>query len=161
MDNDCDGSTDEAGSAGSTVFYADADGDGYGDAATGATACSAPSGYVSDDTDCCDIDGGAYPGSPLWGTGLNACGDFDYDCDGTETKQYTDIGSCSPYGEECDVVGVGWSSVVPECGDSGDLIEYCEVEIEYIDLGGEFGGGVIILELCVPEVSGAMNQACR
>ncbi len=43
------------------TFYADGDGDGFGDAATTATACVAPPGFVEDDTDCDDTDA-AVPG---------------------------------------------------------------------------------------------------
>ena len=54
---------DEGLGSGST-YYADTDGDGYGDAGSSVTACSAPTGYVSDDTDCDDTDATVYPGAP-------------------------------------------------------------------------------------------------
>jgi hypothetical protein len=41
VDDDCDGEVDEDGG---TDWYADADGDGFGDAAAVATACEAPEG---------------------------------------------------------------------------------------------------------------------
>jgi Trypsin/Putative metal-binding motif len=37
-------------------FYADADGDGFGDPATGIPACNAPEGYVDNGDDCDDTD---------------------------------------------------------------------------------------------------------
>ena len=37
-----------------TTWYEDADGDGLGDAGSSQSACTAPSGYVSDATDLCD-----------------------------------------------------------------------------------------------------------
>ncbi|WP_255745081.1 MopE-related protein, partial [Aestuariivivens marinum] len=46
-DNDCDGQTDEGVT---TTYYADADGDGYGDAASTTQSCLVPVGYVSDNT---------------------------------------------------------------------------------------------------------------
>ena len=52
VDNDCDGATDEAGSVGSSTYYLDADSDGYGSSGASISSCSAPSGYVSDSTDC-------------------------------------------------------------------------------------------------------------
>ncbi|MCF8247796.1 MAG: hypothetical protein K9J37_03950 [Saprospiraceae bacterium] len=59
LDDDCDGTTDE----GVTItYYADVDGDTYGDPAMTMQACTAPSGYVSDNTDCDDTDANEYPG---------------------------------------------------------------------------------------------------
>jgi hypothetical protein len=74
IDDDCDGDVDEGVQ---TTFHADADGDGYGDAASTAEACAAPSGYVSDDTDCDDADATVSP------AGTELCNGVDDDCDGT------------------------------------------------------------------------------
>ena len=76
VDNDCDGTVDEADAVDASAWYADADSDGYGDAGTTDSACSAPSGYVSDATDCDDRDAGAFPGAPEF------CDGTDNDCDG-------------------------------------------------------------------------------
>jgi hypothetical protein len=70
-DNDCDGVTDEGEAVDALPWYADADGDGYGwfyDPAT--MACTAPSGFVSDNTDCDDGEAAVYPGagSCTWAT---------------------------------------------------------------------------------------------
>ncbi|MCL6583859.1 MAG: DUF1566 domain-containing protein [bacterium] len=51
VDNDCDGLVDEGLMR---TYYLDADGDGYGNANKSVQACSAPSGYVEDGTDCDD-----------------------------------------------------------------------------------------------------------
>ena len=42
-------------------FYADTDGDGFGDPATGVPACTAPQGYVDNSNDCDDTDTGVSP----------------------------------------------------------------------------------------------------
>ncbi len=42
-----------------SAFYADADGDGRGDAATVAITCDAPAGYVTSSDDCDDGDASA------------------------------------------------------------------------------------------------------
>lgn len=61
IDNDCDGDTDDddpdvdTSTTGST-FYADNDGDGYGDLTNTIDACYQPSGYVEDSADCLDSD---------------------------------------------------------------------------------------------------------
>jgi hypothetical protein len=51
VDDNCDGNVDEGVLQ---TFYLDSDGDTYGDAGTSTQACSAPSGYVSNDGDCDD-----------------------------------------------------------------------------------------------------------
>ncbi|MFN3997653.1 MAG: MopE-related protein [Algoriphagus sp.] len=51
VDNNCNGQIDEGVQ---TTFYQDLDGDGFGNPAISQQACSAPSGYVSNNTDCND-----------------------------------------------------------------------------------------------------------
>ena len=78
VDDDCDGLTDDAdpGITGQDTWYADADADGYGDAASATLACDQPSGFVSNDEDCDDSDAGVHPGA------TEVCNDIDDDCDG-------------------------------------------------------------------------------
>jgi hypothetical protein len=73
VDNDCDGEIDEDGG---TVWYADLDGDGAGDAGTVYIGCSAPSDHVSTPFDCDDTDAAVRPG------GTEICNGVDDDCDG-------------------------------------------------------------------------------
>ncbi|MFT4627737.1 MAG: hypothetical protein ACI8PZ_006424 [Myxococcota bacterium] len=68
VDQDCAG-----GDRGS--WYADRDGDGYGDAGAAACVEDAPAGHVRDDTDCDDTDPGAFPGAE------ERCNGRDDDCD--------------------------------------------------------------------------------
>ncbi|MCB9762176.1 MAG: hypothetical protein H6739_20420 [Alphaproteobacteria bacterium] len=74
-DDNCDGETDEDTAFDVETFYADFDGDGYGNAAYATDACDAPAGYVDDDTDCDDTEAGAYPGA------TETCDEVDNDCD--------------------------------------------------------------------------------
>jgi len=56
VNNDCDTETDEDHALDATTWYADTDGDGYGDPAVTDVECYQPSGYVADNTDCDDGD---------------------------------------------------------------------------------------------------------
>lgn len=78
IDDNCDGTVDEDSALDAIVWYLDADSDGYGDASYTTTACSVPSGYVSNATDCDDTTSLANPGL------TEICSDgIDNDCDGT------------------------------------------------------------------------------
>lgn len=57
VDNDCDGLTDadDTSLSDGTTYYPDVDGDEFGDkSSSGKIACSLPSAYVTDNTDCDD-----------------------------------------------------------------------------------------------------------
>lgn len=74
IDDNCNGSIDEGLTF--TTYYADADGDGYGDAATSVSSCSPVAGYVTDNTDCNDAENTVYPGA------IEICDGLDNDCNG-------------------------------------------------------------------------------
>ena len=67
-------------SAGASSWYADADGDGYGEGASVLTACEPPEGLVAESGDCDDEDGDLNPGAE------EVCGDgIDQDCTGADS----------------------------------------------------------------------------
>jgi hypothetical protein len=71
FDNDCDGVTDEDDALDALPWFEDADTDGYGwfyDEAS--MACTQPTGFVADNTDCDDTDAAIFPGagSCTWAT---------------------------------------------------------------------------------------------
>ncbi|MEO0600853.1 MAG: malectin domain-containing carbohydrate-binding protein, partial [Myxococcota bacterium] len=76
LDNDCDGTVDGPDSTDALTFYADSDGDGFGDASVTAFDCAAPAGFVADATDCDDSTSTVSPGNP------ELCNGFDDNCDG-------------------------------------------------------------------------------
>jgi hypothetical protein len=76
VDNDCNGQIDDALPL--TTYYADADGDGYGNPAVSVTTCAtaAPAGHVTNNTDCDDTNPDIHPGV------TETCDNVDNDCNG-------------------------------------------------------------------------------
>ncbi len=73
IDDNCNGLIDEGVMA---TWYADADGDGYGNPAVTALGCVAPTGFVADNTDCHDGKAHINPGMP------ELCNGLDDNCNG-------------------------------------------------------------------------------
>jgi|GEM_PF-2063342 len=74
IDDNCDGNIDEGVAP---TWYADTDGDGYGDPNITQIACNAPQGFVSNNGDCVDTDAYIHPGA------LEDCTNLtDENCDG-------------------------------------------------------------------------------
>jgi hypothetical protein len=74
LDDNCNGTVDEGVK---TTYYRDADGDGYGSAATTTQACSLPTGYVTNSTDCNDGSSAVHPGA------TELCNNIDDNCNGS------------------------------------------------------------------------------
>ena len=72
LDNDCDTLIDEGLLQ---TWYADSDGDSYGNPSDTTQSCLQPSGYVTDSSDCNDAENTVYPGAP------ELCDGLDNDCD--------------------------------------------------------------------------------
>jgi len=126
LDNDCDGTIDEAG--GTASWYVDADGDGYG---TGtATRSSTPiEGSVTRDGDCADDDAARSPGAP------ELCNGIDDDCDGTVDGGLAARRCFFSEGfGVCGAVGPGIGCVLGVCGAgrddcNDDASDGCEIDL--------------------------------
>ncbi len=78
-DDNCNGLVDDAdpGVIGVSTWFADADGDGFGDGAVSVNSCSPPGGYVDNADDCDDTDASVNPGT------AEVCSNgVDDNCDG-------------------------------------------------------------------------------
>ena len=77
QDNDCDGLEDDLDPSvvNQPFWYADGDGDGFGDVLTLVQSCDGPGGYTSDNTDCNDGDGAVHPNAQ------EECDGIDNNCD--------------------------------------------------------------------------------
>lgn len=112
------------------TWYADLDGDGYGDPDAPVTACVQPDFYVADDTDCDDNNADARPNQNSWFDTPRDDGSYDYNCDGTDTQRWTDIATCSATGAIGTLIFCdgddGWDNRVPDCGGSRDWESNCD-----------------------------------
>jgi len=104
QDNDCDTLIDEEDAAPPT-WYSDFDGDSFGNPTNSVTACLAPPSYISESTDCDDLDASTYPGA------TEICDGTDNNCDLS-----IDEGVTTTFFGDSD--GDGY-------GDSGDPVQAC------------------------------------
>jgi hypothetical protein len=128
VDNDCDGLIDDEDDSVTerSTWYTDADGDGFGDPATGAEACEAPDGSLTDASDCDDGDAAVNPDAG------EICDGIDNDCDGLVDDDDPDItgramwyadddgdgyGDPDDHSPACDQPG-GYVSDASDCDDS-------------------------------------------
>jgi len=133
QDDDCDGQVDPVWSQGCTLYFKDADNDGYGDADTPAKCYCQPTGFfkVLTATDCYDGNINAHPGQIGWFSVHRGDGSFDYDCSGSETKQWTALaGGCEIFGDLCSGIE-GWDAAVPFCGFYGTWLYSCDWNLPF------------------------------
>jgi len=109
VDNNCNDEIDESGAEGEEIWYADLDGDDYGDPDNSISACSEPDeGYVSNSDDCNDEDGAANP------EGIETCATaYDDNCD--DEINEPDADGCTNYFIDTDGDGYGIASYACLC----------------------------------------------
>jgi hypothetical protein len=155
LDDDCDGGID-LGALDASTWFADADIDGFGDAAVSQQACDAPAGFVSSDTDCDDTSASVRPGA------AELCNGIDDDCDGATDDGATDAAT---WYEDTDddgwgVLGntlvtctppAGWADRPGDCDDALDAVnpeaqESCNALDDdcdgFVDEDGALGGSL-------------------
>ena len=112
VDNDCDGVADEDSAQDAASWYADLDGDGYGNPDWSVPGCDPPEGFILDDTDCDDTRPDVNPGE------AERCDDtaLDEDCDGLWDEHDTDPLNATRYYPDADGDGYGlWVGFVDTC----------------------------------------------
>jgi hypothetical protein len=73
LDDNCNGQVDEN----TLTFYRDSDSDNFGDPNVSTRACTRPTGFVANNTDCNDADNQIFPGN------AEVCDNKDNNCNGT------------------------------------------------------------------------------
>ncbi len=148
LDDDCDGLTDGADDAEPVRWFADLDGDGFGDpTAELALACDAPADASTDPSDCDDSDAAVNPAATeVWYDGV------DQDCDGASDDDADGDGfdAEAQGGADCDD---GEAAVNPAaieiCGDGLDndcdgVADSCQVDRVFTgEATGDQAGGAL------------------
>ncbi len=162
-----------------TVFYADADGDGFGDIDLDSIACNMPIGFVNDSTDCDDTNNLIFP------TATDICNAIDDNCNGLTDEDVTafhwfmdtdndGFGDVLNDSVSCFTLG-GFVLDSTDCNDANILIhptaieicnaldDNCNTDIDeglvfytfFIDADGDgFGDSDIYISSCFEEVLG-------
>ncbi len=135
-DEDCDGAFDEDDAVGGGPWYADADGDGWGDDTDVSTTCVAADDRVASGGDCDDADTAYHPGA----LEIDCVDPADYNCDGSSGR--------------ADLDGDGWAAC-RDCDDadpdrSPSAVETCDGADE--DCDGEADEDVADADEWFPDV---------
>jgi hypothetical protein len=107
IDDDCNGLIDDGITF--NTYYADNDGDSFGDANNSIDECSQPAGYVTNNTDCNDNNANQNAAS------TEICNGEDDDCDGTIDNGLVFL----DYYVDADGDGFGTGDVTSSCTDLG------------------------------------------
>ena len=137
-DNDCNGYTDDddSGVTGTSIWYADADADGWGATAYTSEACDQPSGSTATDGDCDDGEPSTNPGA------TEACDGADNDCDGDTDEGLLGSGASCPAESCLEILNEGSST-----GDGSYTIDFGGVSTETeCDMSTDGGGWTLVFE---------------
>ena len=106
IDNDCDGDIDDGDSSvtGTTTWFIDFDGDGFGYEGYTRESCVMPSGYTTDSSDCDDGDPNVNPSA------TEVCNEMDDDCDGDVDDDDLDLDPTTAFLWYIDDDGDGFGS---------------------------------------------------
>ena len=164
QDDDCDLVTDEGGAVDALTWYADDDGDGYGDVYTYDRECWQPTGFVANYDDCDDADATHFPGADEY------CDGADDDCDGSVDESgavdapiwYQDIDAdgfgdaSSPLDGECSLPS-GYSADATDCNDNESTVYPGAAEKPYDGVDQDCNGE----DLCDVDEDGFDASQCE
>jgi hypothetical protein len=161
IDDDCDALVDDLDSdlLDGSIWYADADNDGYGDATTGAVACTQPDAAVDNDDDCDDGSDAVHPAID------EVCDGIDNDCDGLTDDADDGVVGRELFYADSDGDGLGAAATEmdacscpkgyvandDDCDDSA--LEVGSAQHYYDDTDGDGYGDGAAHEACTPDAN--------
>ncbi len=139
IDDNCNGLVDgdDPNIQGQTIFFADTDGDGFGDPQNTMIACTLPTGFSTNQNDCDDSNPEINPDS------TESCNGIDDDCDGLidsddenvegELTWYADTDG-DGFGDELNILTsceqpTGYTNDLSDCDDTDSSINPDAIEI--------------------------------
>jgi hypothetical protein len=151
QDNDCDTLTDDADPdldlSSATTWYADTDGDGYGDIDSPVVSCEPGAAEVADNTDCDDLDATTSPGAP------ELCDGEDDDCDGLIDDDDPDVDTSTGAAWHRDADGDGY-------GDPGVVRWACAQPTGYVSDRTDCDDTSALVSPLDPEVCDGVDNDC-
>ncbi|MAA78584.1 MAG: hypothetical protein CL916_04940 [Deltaproteobacteria bacterium] len=138
IDNDCDNDIDEDVLV---EFYADSDGDGFGNPSIINESCEQPAGYAINGTDCNDSNNKSHPGA-------------EEICDGEDNNCDNDIDEGLNIDFFVDLDGDGF-------GDDNNIIVGCQAEIGLATIGGDCDDGNPAVSPISTEVCDDIDNNCN
>jgi len=139
LDNDCDGEIDDGVLR---TWYADLDGDGFGDPDTRVEGCEPPDDAVDNDEDCDDADAATSP------DGIEVCDGIDNDCDARTDEDAIDAPEWF-----ADVDGDGF-------GDPDSTTRACETPSGYTDQARDCDDLDPDIKPTAPEICDTIDNDC-
>ena len=142
-DDDCNGSTDEAGASGCSNWFSDGDGDGYG-SGIGVCLCGADSGHpVSKSGDCEDEVSSINPGVS------ESCNGIDDNCNGVTDEQ--DAKGCTVRYADSDG---------DSFGDGSKFACVCQSSVFTASIAGDCNDGVASISPAATESCNGIDDDC-
>ena len=147
-----------------TLFYADADGDGFGDLATDSLSCSTPVGYVANSTDCNDNDALVNP-TTVWYQ--------DLDNDQVGNSAVSQVACLQPAGYvlangDCDDNNAAIIAPIlyytdadsDGFGDDATATPFCQAPVNMIAIGGDCNDANNAVYPGAPEICDGIDNNC-